>query len=180
MENIVETEKINYYHKEGRNKKQVLFEIDLIIKPGEIVIITGESGSGKTTLISLIGCTRNLQEGSLKIGGQELYRAREKKRMKLRRKIGYIFQQFNLLDFMTVRQNVQISLEIQPDFDPKKARQQTEAILEEVGLGKRLEDYPLIRETGTSGGSDPWALVHQPQSSQTNPRRPWTGKQAEK
>ena len=164
MENIVETENVNYYYNEGRNKKQVLFDIDLIIKPGEIVIITGESGSGKTTLISLIGCTRNVQEGSLKICGQELYRAREKKRMKLRRKIGYIFQQFNLLDFMNVRQNVQISLEIQPNFDPKKARQQTAAILEEVGLGNRLDDYPR----GLSGGQKQRvaiarALVHQPQ-----------------
>lgn len=59
--------------------------------------------------------------------------------MKLRRKIGYIFQQFNLLDFMNVRQNVQISLEVQPDFHFQKARRETEAILEEVGLGNRLD-----------------------------------------
>lgn len=164
MENIVEAEKINHYYQEGRYKKQVLFDIDLIVKPEEIVILTGESGSGKTTLLSLVGCTRSVQEGSLKICGQELNRVWEKKQMKLRRKIGYIFQQFNLLDFMSVRQNVQIPLEIKSDFNPKKARQQTEAILEEVGLGNRLDYYP----GELSGGQKQRvaiarALVHQPQ-----------------
>lgn len=163
MENIVAIQKLNHYYREGKEHKQVLFDINLTIKTGETLFLTGESGSGKTTLISLIGCLRSIQEGSLKILGQELQGAQEKQLMKLRRHLGYIFQHFNLLDFMTIRQNVQVSLELQEDFEPHQARLQSEAILKEIGLGYRINAYP--REL--SGGQKQRvaiarALVHRP------------------
>ena len=163
MEPIVRIDNLNYFYKEFRHKKQVLFDVSLSINPGEIVILTGESGSGKTTLLSLIGCLRSVEEGSLTIFGQELRRASQKKRMKLRHRIGYVFQQFNLLDFMSVRQNVQMSLELQPNFSAQRSLVQTEVILQEVGLGNRINAYP--REL--SGGQKQRvaiarALVHRP------------------
>ncbi|NES82105.1 MAG: ATP-binding cassette domain-containing protein [Moorea sp. SIO2B7] len=163
MENIVAVENLNHYYQEGRQLHQVLFDINLTIKAGETVFLTGESGSGKTTLISLIGCLRSVQEGSLKILNQELRDADEEQLMKLRRNLGYIFQHFNLLDFMTIRQNVQVALQLQENFAPHQARLQSEAILEEVGLTHRINAYP--REL--SGGQKQRvaiarALVHRP------------------
>lgn len=163
MENIVAIENLNHYYREGLENKQVLFDINLNIKAGETLFLTGESGSGKTTLISLIGCLRSVQEGSLKILGQELCDANEQQLMKLRCHLGYVFQHFNLLDFMTIQQNVQVSLELQENFKPDQARFQSRAILKEVGLGHRINAYP--REL--SGGQKQRvaiarALVHHP------------------
>ena len=164
MENIVAIQNLNHYYQEGKDSRQVLFDINLTIKAGEILFLTGESGSGKTTLISLIGCLRSVQEGSLKILGQELRDANEYQLMNLRRHLGYVFQHFNLLEFMTIRQNVQVSLELQENFEPHKARLQSETILKQVGLGHLVNAYP--REL--SGGQKQRvaiarALVHRPQ-----------------
>ena len=163
MENIVAIQNLNHYYREGKENTQVLFDVNLTIKAGETLFLTGESGSGKTTLISLIGCLRSVQKGSLKILGQELHGADEKQLMKLRRHLGYVFQHFNLLDFMTIQQNVQVSLELQENFEPHQAYRQSEAILKEVGLGHRINAYP--REL--SGGQKQRvaiarALVHRP------------------
>ncbi|MDC0833222.1 ATP-binding cassette domain-containing protein [Geitlerinema sp. CS-897] len=160
---IVAIEHLDHYYQEGTTQKQVLYGITLDIYPGEILILTGASGSGKTTLLSLIGCLRSVQSGSVKIFGHQLYRASEQKRMRLRREIGYIFQHFNLWDFMTVRQNIQISLELQHNFSRKKARIQSEAILREVGLSRHMEVHP----SELSGGQKQRvaiarALVHRP------------------
>ena len=107
---------------------------------------------------------RSVQEGSLKIFGQQLSGINEDRQIKLRRRIGYVFQHFNLLDFMTVQQNVQIPLELQENFSLEQAVRQSESILHEVGLGKKLNAYP--REL--SGGQKQRvaiarALVHKPQ-----------------
>ena len=162
MDAIAIVEKLNYYYPEGKGERQVLFDINLSIFPGEVIILTGESGSGKTTLLTLIGCLRSMREGSLKIFGEELLNASEKKRMTLRRRIGYIFQHFNLFEFMTVGQNVQSSL-VHEKMLPAQARQQTQDLLTAVGLGDRLNSYP--REL--SGGQKQRvaisrALVHEP------------------
>ena len=163
MENIVVIQNLNHYYPEGKERRQVLSNINLMLKPGKIVFLTGESGSGKTTLISLIGCLRSVQEGSLKILGEELCGANEDQLTKLRCHLGYVFQHFNLLDFMTIRQNVQVSLELQENCEPHKAIFQSESMLHEVGLGKRANAYP--REL--SGGEKQRvaiarALVHRP------------------
>ncbi len=163
MKNIVVIQNLNHYYPEGKERRQVLSNINLTIKPGKIVFLTGESGSGKTTLISLIGCLRSVQEGSLKILGEELCGANEDQLTKLRCHLGYVFQHFNLFDFMTIRQNVQVSLELQENCEPHKAIFQSEALLHEVGLGQRANAYP--REL--SGGEKQRvaiarALVHRP------------------
>ena len=80
--------------------------------PGEIVLLTGPSGSGKTTLLTLIGALRAMQTGSAVVLGQELAGASERERVALRRRIGFIFQQHNLLGFLSARQNVAMALEL--------------------------------------------------------------------
>ncbi|MFO0279582.1 MAG: ATP-binding cassette domain-containing protein, partial [bacterium] len=74
---IIDIQNLNHYFGQGTLKKQVLFQINLKIKEGEIVILTGPSGSGKTTLLSLIGGLRSVQEGSLQHFEKELRGASE-------------------------------------------------------------------------------------------------------
>ena len=160
---LIEAANLKHTYREGQIRTEVLHGVDLTIRGGENVFLTGLSGSGKTTLISLIGCLRSVQEGSLKILGEELRGAREAKLRKMRRRIGYVFQGFNLLDFMTIRQNVQQSLKLQDNYSAKKARLLSEEILDRVGLGDRVNTYPAK----LSGGQKQRvaiarALVHRP------------------
>ncbi|MDZ7963828.1 MAG: cyclic nucleotide-binding domain-containing protein [Nostoc sp. DedSLP03] len=139
---VVSIQNLNYFFGEGELQKQVLSDINLEVKAKEFVILTGPSGSGKSTLLSLIGCLRSVRQGSLNILGQELNGASREQLVQMRRNFGYITQSSNLLDFLTVQQNIQISLELQPDFSPKEARAKTAAILEAVGLAEKLNAYP--------------------------------------
>jgi ABC exporter DevA family ATP-binding subunit len=163
MNPVINIKELNHYYQEGGRRKQILFGVNLEIHPKEVVILTGASGSGKTTLLTLIGCLRSVQEGSLKVLDYELKGASEVERMKLRQRIGYIFQHFNLLDFMTVLQNVMLSLELQKDFTPADAKRKSTEILQAVGMGKHLNAYPR----DLSGGQKQRvaiarALVHRP------------------
>lgn len=139
---VIAIENLNHYYGKGVLKKQTLFDIKLEIYSGEIVIMTGPSGSGKTTLLSLIGGLRSVQEGSLEFLGQELYGASQKQLVQVRRQIGYIFQAHNLLEFLTARQNVQMSVELNDGISKREAVAKSEGILQAVGLGDRLNYYP--------------------------------------
>ena len=139
---IIDIQNLNHYFGQGTLKKQVLFQINLKIKEGEIVILTGPSGSGKTTLLSLIGGLRSVQEGSLQHFEKELRGASEEQLVQTRRQIGYIFQAHNLLPFLTARQNVQMSIELQENLGGGETEERAALILEEVGLGHRIDYYP--------------------------------------
>lgn len=142
MKAVIAIRNLNHYFGNGALKKQVLFDINLEIHSGEIVIMTGPSGSGKTTLLSLIGALRSVQEGSIKILWKEMNGANEEQMVQTRRHIGYIFQAHNLLAFMTARQNVQMSIELHEEISEREARAKSEAMLREVGLGERVNYYP--------------------------------------
>lgn len=131
---LIRIENLNYFHGKGLLRKQILYDINLSIKAGEVVIISGPSGSGKTTLLSLIAGVRSLQEGSLKILDLELYRASNQKVLQLRQQLGYIFQSHNLIPFYTALQNVQMSLKLNEKISHKEAQQKAEEILAAVGL----------------------------------------------
>lgn len=141
-EPVITISGLNHYFGEGDLKKQVLYDIHLEIKAGEVVIMTGPSGSGKTTLLSLMGGLRSVQEGSLKIFGQEMLGIGKGKMLKIRRQIGYIFQAHNLLKFLTAKQNVKMSLELHEEFLAGDLDQKAIAMLESVGLGNRVDYYP--------------------------------------
>ncbi|MEJ1930999.1 DevA family ABC transporter ATP-binding protein [Nostoc sp. NIES-2111] len=154
---------LNHYYGESSLKKQILFDINLEIKPGEIVIMTGPSGSGKTTLLTLIGSLRSVQSGSLKILGKELLGANKNAMVEVRRNIGYIFQAHNLLGFLTAQQNVQMPFAMTGSIPVKTAATKAAAMLSTVGLGERLNYYP----DDLSGGQKQRvaiarALVHHP------------------
>jgi putative ABC transport system ATP-binding protein len=140
-EPVISAHQLNHYFGEGDLKKQVLFDIDLDIHGGEIVIMTGPSGSGKTTLLTLMGGLRSAQEGSLKILGQELRDASKQQLTKLRCNIGYIFQAHNLLAFLTAKQNVRMSLELHDRFLDQDIDAISTAMLQTVGLAERVDYY---------------------------------------
>ena len=133
---------LDHYFGKGQLQKQVLYDINLEITIGEIVIMTGPSGSGKTTLLTLIGALRSVQSGSLNILGRELLGARSGDLVKARRNTGYIFQAHNLHGSLTALQNVQMGLEVQGKFSRTEIQQKATAMLEKVGLGNRLNYYP--------------------------------------
>ncbi|MBD2296040.1 DevA family ABC transporter ATP-binding protein [Anabaena sphaerica FACHB-251] len=139
---VIHVSQLNHYFGDGALKKQVLFDINLEIRAGEIVIMTGPSGSGKTTLLSLMGGLRSAQSGSLQILDQEMRGANKGKLTKLRRQIGYIFQAHNLMTFLTAKENVRMSLELHGEYLNQDINAKAIAILEEVGLGNRVDYYP--------------------------------------
>lgn len=138
---VISARNLNHYFGEGNLKKQVLFDINLDIHAGEIVIMTGPSGSGKTTLLTLMGGLRSAQEGSLKILDRELRDASKQELTKLRGNIGYIFQAHNLLTFLTAKQNVRMSLELHDRYLEQDLDKVASDILTTVGLEERADYY---------------------------------------
>lgn len=141
-EPVISIRNLCHYYGKSNLRRQILFDINLDIFPGEIVIMTGPSGSGKTTLLSLIGGLRSLQEGSLKFLGEELYGASQEKLVDIRRNIGYIFQAHNLLGFLNARQNVQMAVELDREISQQEAQTKSAEILAAVGLAERVNFYP--------------------------------------
>jgi putative ABC transport system ATP-binding protein len=144
---VISGEGINFSFGEGELRKQILFDVQLQIHAGEIVLLTGPSGSGKTTLLTLIAGLRSMQEGRLTVLGHGLYNASGSDLLVLRRKVGFIFQAHNLLPFLTARQNVQIMFDLHPEIPAAEARRRTVEILQRVGLGDRVE-YPISKLSG--------------------------------
>ena len=161
---VVTISNLDHAFGKGELRKSVLFDVDLDIFAGEIVIMTGPSGSGKTTLLTLIGGLRSVQSGSVNILGQELYGASKKQLVQVRNQIGFIFQSHNLLSCLTAEQNVRMSLRLHQDISFEQRNTMTSEILEAVGLGDKVNFYP----DSLSGGQQQRvaiarALVSQPQ-----------------
>ncbi len=139
---VINIKNLNHYFGQGELRKQVLFNIDLVINRGEIVLMTGPSGSGKTTLLTLVSGLRSPQSGSCQILGQELCGASNKELVQARRNNGYIFQANNLHRSLTASQNVQMGLEVHGKYSKSEMHDLAVAMLEEVGLGDRVDYYP--------------------------------------
>ncbi|MEM1178932.1 MAG: ATP-binding cassette domain-containing protein [Acidobacteriota bacterium] len=141
QEAAVQVAGVNHdFGSEGR-PMPVLFDIDLRISPGELVILTGPSGSGKTTLLTLIGALRSVQNGSLKTLGRELHGLDRQALVEVRRGLGFIFQAHNLFDSLTARQNVRLALELDAE-EPSTIDRRVEEILSHVGLSDRMDHKP--------------------------------------
>ena len=149
----------NYF--EGNTKHSVLSNFELSISKGEIIILLGKSGSGKSTLLNIISGIDVPDGGSVSIDGTDITKLSEKERTLTRRnKIGFIFQFFNLIPTLTVKENLQFPLELNND-DNQEER--IKSILTEVGLLDRANTYP----DKLSGGEQQRiaiarALIHNP------------------
>jgi putative ABC transport system ATP-binding protein len=139
---VISIHNLDYYFGKGELRKQVLFNINLEIERGEIVLMTGPSGSGKTTLLTLVSGLRSPQTGSCKILGKELCGASNRELVQARRNNGYIFQAHNLHRSLTACQNVQMGLEVQGKYTQTQMRDRAIAMLEQVGLGDCIDYYP--------------------------------------
>jgi putative ABC transport system ATP-binding protein len=135
-------EGLNHSYGKGELKKQILFDISTEIRAGEIVIVTGPSGSGKTTLLTLVGALRSAQEGSVRILGEELLNAKPATLEKVRRQIGFIFQQHNLLAALSALQNVELGVRASGKFPRTEHRERAMEMLNAVGMGERLHHRP--------------------------------------
>ena len=131
-------ENLSHHFGKGNLRKQILFDVNVEIPQGEIVIVTGPSGSGKTTLLTLVGALRSTQVGSVRVLGEELRNASPAILEKVRRQIGFIFQQHNLLGALSAVQNVELGLRVTGRYNAAGRRKAAIAMLEAVGLGQRL------------------------------------------
>lgn len=126
----------------GEVRLQVLHGVNVDFYPGEIAIIMGPSGSGKTTLLTLAGALRSIQEGSIVIGGIELHGASPGRQLAVRHRIGFIFQAHNLLESLSIRENVQMGLAHRTDLSTGEIRSRAMAMLLRVGLAGHEHKHP--------------------------------------
>ncbi|MBD2463603.1 ABC transporter ATP-binding protein [Oscillatoria sp. FACHB-1407] len=149
---------------EGDVKRMVLNRVSLQFEPGEFVVLLGNSGSGKSTLLNLISGIDQPSSGTIRINDLDITDLDEKSRTLFRRdRVGFVFQFFNLIPTLTVLENVTLPQELAGK-SPAAARQSALALLNQVGLGDRLDTYP----DKLSGGQQQRvaiarALAHDPQ-----------------
>ena len=138
--NIITVHGLKKYYGSGPRQVKALDGIDLTIKQGEFTAITGASGSGKTTLLNMMGGLDVPTEGEVIVDGIDLSRLREEQLAVFRRKkVGFIFQNYNLVPTLTVEENILFPLDLDgaaPDM------QCLEEIIELLGLPDKLNAYP--------------------------------------
>lgn len=140
--NAIVADSVSHFYGKGALKKQILFDVSVTIPKGEIVIVTGPSGSGKTTLLTLMGALRSTQAGSLKVLGRELQGASSATMSEMRRDIGFIFQQHNLLEALTALENVELGLGVSGKYRGAELTQRANQMLDAVGLSERMQHKP--------------------------------------
>jgi putative ABC transport system ATP-binding protein len=130
-------------------RTQVLVDVDLTLRRGEFAILTGPSGAGKTTLMTLVGALRSLQRGSIRIHGTELWGLSDQGRRGVRRGTGFIFQDHNLFEALTVSQTLRLAMELR-ERRPSSADAlaQSSAILDKLGMNEHLHARPRALSTG--------------------------------
>ena len=133
---------LDHFFGTGEARKQALFDLNVTIARGSLNILMGPSGSGKTTALTLMGCLREVQSGSVRLLGQELNGATEAQLVGLRRRLGFIFQAHNLHESLTATQNVLMGLEVHGKTDPVKQRAAAHHILDVLGLADRRDYLP--------------------------------------
>ncbi len=141
-EPLISISDLSHFYGDGVLKKQVLHEINVDFYPAEIAIIMGPSGGGKTTLLSLAGALRSAQTGSIRLGGVELRGASGRALMHVRRRVGFVFQAHNLVESLTIRENVQMALVVDRAATPEGSRRQAMELLTRVGMAEHAGKRP--------------------------------------
>jgi putative ABC transport system ATP-binding protein len=145
---IIRMERVSKLYKTGSVEVAALRDVDLHIRPGEMVAVIGPSGSGKSTLMNLLGCLDVPTSGLYEFGGRDVARLSSEQVADLRnRSIGFVFQAFHLLPHGTARENVEMPL-LFAGLSARLRRERAQAMLARVGLEARFEHLP----TQLSGG----------------------------
>lgn len=160
---ILEASNIYKTYGNKLNRQEVLKGIDLKVLRGEFVGIMGSSGSGKTTLLNVLSSIDKLSKGTIEIEGKSFTGMKEKELAEFRKHhLGFIFQEYNLLDTLTVKENVMLPLSI-TGISRREAHQRFEEVAGELGIAELKDKYP----SEISGGqkqrtSAARAFIHQP------------------
>ncbi len=146
---MIEVHDLTKIYRLGSVEVPALQGVSFTVEHGEVIAIMGQSGSGKSTLMNVLGCLDLPTSGQYLLDGQNIAGLSEDELATIRnRKIGFIFQQFNLLPRITVRRNTELPLTYNGGKSEKEIHQRSEAILEAVGLKDRMNHRP----TELSGG----------------------------
>jgi putative ABC transport system ATP-binding protein len=139
---VLKLSRVSKVHQAGEVQTTALDNIDLNIMAGEYVSITGPSGCGKSTLLSILGLLDIPNQGEYWFEGQNVAGWSESKLNELRRgRIGFIFQSFNLIEELSVFENVELALEY-TDTPAKERRERVDAMLTKLGIGHRANHRP--------------------------------------
>ena len=141
MNGLVESRNLTKQFGEGHEAVIAVNDVNMSINQGELLVIMGESGSGKTTLISILGCILQPTSGSLIIDGSEVdYESQDLSEIR-RKKVGFVFQLFNLIPYLTALENVMVAMDIGGIKGPE-AEEKARELLTQVGLPDRLNHRP--------------------------------------
>jgi len=163
MAPVLEAQSVTKTYEVGSNIIKAVDDVSIQICPGEFVALVGPSGSGKTTMLALLAGLLSPSEGRILIGGEELSAMNESTRTRFRReKVGFTFQDNNLVPYLTVKENVELMLKLNGRFN-REGKAHSAALLEDLGLSERLKNLP----SQLSGGQQQRvaiarALVHRP------------------
>lgn len=165
MNSFIELNNIQKYYRLGKNRLHVLKSLSLEIKHGDFVMIMGKSGSGKTTLLNILGFLDKFDEGEYIFDGKNVTNLTEVERSHFRNKnIGFIFQQFHLINNLNICQNIELPLLYDNKLGKKERLKRVENNLKMVGLLDKIKQFP----NELSGGqqqriSIARALINDPQ-----------------
>jgi putative ABC transport system ATP-binding protein len=139
---VIHAQDVHKYYDLGETKVHALRGVDLTIQPGEFVAIMGSSGSGKSTFMNMLGCLDKPSSGRYLLEGTDVAQLGKKQLAEIRnRKLGFVFQGFNLLSRTTALENVELpTLYAHMDKAARIAR--AKEVLEMVGLGQRMDHFP--------------------------------------
>lgn len=143
METIIELQGIKKEYELGKTKVKALKGIDFKVDKGDFLSIVGPSGSGKTTLLNIIGCIDTPTDGTIKLHGDLITDMQDKEITNIRlNRIGFIFQTFNLIPVLSIKENVEFPLLLMNKFTKEEIDQKAKKLIDEVGLTKFINHKP--------------------------------------
>ncbi len=168
---LIQIERLSKHYEMGGETVKALDEVSLTAYHGDFISIIGPSGSGKSTLMNIVGCLDTATSGSYWLDGEEVGKLKENKLADIRnRKIGFIFQGFNLLNKLTAYENVELPL-IYRGIPAKQRRELAAEALRKVGLEERMDHRPVQLSGGQQqrvaiaralAGNPPMLLADEP------------------
>ncbi|MGL6106461.1 ABC transporter ATP-binding protein [Romboutsia sp.] len=144
MSAIIQLENLHKYYRVGKERYLVLKSLNLTIDSGEFVMIMGKSGSGKTTLLNVLAFLDKFERGEYIFNGENVSNLNENQRSDFRNKnIGFVFQQFNLIETLNIYQNIELPLMYDGSLKKSDREKLVKDKLEAVGLIDKLKQFPL-------------------------------------